>query len=317
MKQPMAFGVAGAACIASSAVLMRLAGASASTTALCRCAFALPALGALAIAERRRGTAPLTARSRWLARLSGVFLTGDLILWSHSITAIGAGLATVVPNLQVLIVAVLAWWLLGERPRRSLLFAAPVMLAGLVLIAGLTGSPAYGSDPGLGVGYGVAAALLYAVFLLMLRHSTMTADGTPGAVAGSLFESTLGAAVAALVSGFALHDFRLGHAWPALGWLLLLALTSQVLGWMLITVSMPRLPAWLVSVLLLVQPAGTMALGAAILGERPSLEQLGGVALILAGVLIAVSGRQGSRVAKEAVRGTSARAARRLGAIIR
>jgi drug/metabolite transporter (DMT)-like permease len=120
----------------------------------------------------------------------------------------------------------------------------------------------------------------------------MTAEGTPGAVAGSLFESTLGAAVTAVVTGFALHDFRLGHAWTALGWLLLLALTSQVLGWMLITVSMPRLPAWLVSVLLLVQPAGTMALGAAILGERPSAEQLGGVALILAGVLIAVSGRR-------------------------
>lgn len=317
MRQPMAFGVAGAICIAGSAVLMRLGGASASTTTLCRCAFALPALWVLAVAERGRGAAPLPARSRWLARLSGVFLTGDLILWNHSIYAIGAGLATVVPNLQVLIVALLAWWLLGERPRRSLLLAAPVMLAGLVLVAGLTGAHAYGSDPGLGVAYGVAAALLYAVFLLMLRHSTVTPEGTPGAVAAPLFESTLGAAVTAVVSGFALHDFRLGHPWPALGWLLLLALTSQVLGWMLITVSMPRLPAWLVSVLLLIQPAGTMALGAAVLGERPSAEQLGGVALILAGVLIAVSGRRGGRVTKEDGRGTPARAARRLGAIIR
>lgn len=111
-------------------------------------------------------------------------------------------------------------------------------------------------------------------------------------MAAPLFESTLGAAVAAVVSGLALHDFRLGHPWPALGWLVVLALTSQVLGWLLITVSMPRLPAWLVSVLLLVQPAGTMALGAAVLGERPSMEQLGGVALILAGVVIAVPGRR-------------------------
>jgi hypothetical protein len=33
--------------------------------------------------------------------------------------------------------------------------------------------------------------------------------------------------------------------------------------------SMPRLPAWLVSALPLVQPTGSLALGAAFLGERP------------------------------------------------
>jgi drug/metabolite transporter (DMT)-like permease len=292
-RRPIAAAVAGAACIASSAVVMRLAGSSASTAALCRCAFALPVLGVLAIAERRRGAPLLAARSRWLARLSGVFLAGDLILWSHSISAIGAGLATVVTNLQVLIVALLAWWILGERPRRSLLLASPVMFAGLTLVAGLAGAHAYGTRPGIGVILGVAVAILYTIFILMLRHATVAPGpgGTPGAVAGPLFESTLGAAATSLVIGYMLHDFRLGHAWPALGWLVLLALTSQVLGWMLITVSMPRLPAWLVSALLLVQPAGSVALSAMALGERPSPEQLLGVALILAGVLIAASGR--------------------------
>jgi len=284
--RPMVIAATGAACIASSAVLMRLADTSASVAALGRCAFALPVLGVLAAAERRRGGPPRPARDRWLARLSGVFLAGDLILWSHSIAAIGAGLATVVPNLQVPIVALLAWRLLAERPQRSLLLAAPVMLGGLVLVAGLTGSRAYGPDPGLGVVYGAATAVLYAVFILLLRQASR-----PGAVAGPLFDSTIGAMAAALVIGLLLHDVTLGHAWPALGWLALLALTSQVLGWMLITVSMPGLPAWLVSVLLLVQPAGAVALSAAALGERPSLAQLGGVALILAAVLIAVAGR--------------------------
>jgi drug/metabolite transporter (DMT)-like permease len=71
----------------------------------------------------------------------------------------------------------------------------------------------------------------------------------------------------------------------------LLALTSQVVGWLLITVSMPRLPPWLVSALLLVQPAGSVVLGAVFLGERPSAPQLAGVAAMLAGVVIAASGR--------------------------
>jgi drug/metabolite transporter (DMT)-like permease len=288
---PMAAALAGAACISSSAILMRLAGTSASITALGRCGFALPVLGVLAWLERRSGGPRLSSRSRWLARLAGLFLAGDLILWSHSITAIGAGLGTVVTNLQVIMVSLLAWLILGERPRRSLLLASPVILAGLALVGGLggLGGPrAYGTDPALGVGYGAGVALLYSIYILMLRQVT-SAGGTRTVVAGALFEATVGATAGAAVLGFALDDFHLGHAWPALGWLALLALTSQVLGWLLITVSMPRLPAAMIGALLLVQPAGSVALSYVILGERPSALQLLGVALVLTGVLVAVS----------------------------
>ena len=53
---PVAAAAAGAVCISSSAVLMKLAGtASPSVVAFGRCAFALPVLGALALRERRRG----------------------------------------------------------------------------------------------------------------------------------------------------------------------------------------------------------------------------------------------------------------------
>ena len=172
---PVAAAVAGAACISSSAVLMRLASATASVTALGRCAFALPVLGALALLERRRGAPPMPSRSRWLARLAGVFLAADLIVWSHSIAEIGAGLGTVVGNLEVLIISLFAWLFLGERPRRSLVLASPVMLAGLVLVGGLAevgGSRAYGTNPSLGVVYGIGVAILYAVYILMLRQAT-------------------------------------------------------------------------------------------------------------------------------------------------
>jgi drug/metabolite transporter (DMT)-like permease len=314
---PAATATAGAACISSSAVLMRLAGTSPSMTALGRCAFALPVLGVLALLERRSGAPRLTSRSRWLARLAGVFLAGDLILWSHAITAIGAGLGTVVTNLQVLIISLLAWLILGERPRRSLLLASPVMLAGLALVgglAGLGGPHAYGTHPLLGVVYGVGVAILYAIYILMLRQATATrgprsgaaeagrpaeAGGAGGAaasrpraaVAGVLFEATAGAAAGAAVFGLAGRDFGFGTVtWADLGWLALLALTSQVIGWLLITVSMPRLPAAMIGVLLLVQPAGAVALSYVILGERPSAFQLLGVALVLAGVLVAVGG---------------------------
>jgi drug/metabolite transporter (DMT)-like permease len=322
---PAAAATAGAVCISGSAVLMKLADTSPSITALGRCAFALPLLGALAWAERRRGAPRLPSRSRRLAWLAGVFLAGDLVVWSHAITAIGAGLGTVVGNLQVIIVSLLAWLFLGERPRRSLVLAFPVMLAGLVLVGGLAdvgGARAYGADPGLGVVYGVAVAVIYAIYILTLRQAT-SAPGlrspgprspgprspgprspgprSPGprpAVAAVLFEATLGATAASAVLGLVLNDYRLGpdpSPWPTLGWLALLALTSQVIGWLLITVSMPQLPAGMIGALLLVQPAGSVALSYAFLGERPSVLQLAGVVLVLAGVVVAASGTRPGR----------------------
>ena len=312
---PVAAATAGAVCISSSAVLMKLAStASPSVVALGRCAFALPVLGVLARREHRRwrgsapghgyghggggscggcGTAPMPRRSRWLARLAGVFLAADLILWSHTIAAIGAGLGTVVGNLEVLIISLLAWLVLGERPGRSLVLASPVMLAGLVLVGGLAdvgGSHAYGTDPALGAGLGVGVAVLYAVYILMLRQAT-SAAGAGTAVAAPLFEATVGGVVGSALLGLILGDLRLGPPWPALGWIVLLALSSQVVGWLLITVSMPRLAAGTIGALLLIQPAGSVALSYVILGERPSLLQLAGVALVLTGVVVAVTGR--------------------------
>lgn len=287
--RPVLAMTAGASCIAWSAVFMQLAGSSASMTALSRCAIALPPLAALAWRERRQGAPPMTPRSRWLARVAGLFLAADLIVWSHAIDEIGAGLGTVTGNLQVIITALLAWCVLGERPRLSLLLAAPALLTGLVLVGGVVGSHAYGADPRLGVILGASVAVLYSIYILTLRQAT-SADRARPTVAEPLFEATAGAVAGSLLLGLVLRDFRLGPAWPALGWLTLLALTSQVLGWLFITTSMPRLPAWLIGALLLIQPAGSVALGAAVLGERPSGWQLIGVVLMLAGVLIAATG---------------------------
>jgi drug/metabolite transporter (DMT)-like permease len=80
-------------------------------------------------------------------------------------------------------------------------------------------------------------------------------------------------------------------SWPGAGWLVLLALSSQVVGWLLISTSLPRLPAALTSVLLTMQPVGSVALAALIFGESPTGLQLLGVGLVLAALLAA--GRSG------------------------
>ena len=101
--------------------------------------------------------------------MAGAFFAADLILWHHSIAKVGAGLATVLGNVQVVLVPLTAWLLLRERPTRQVLVAVPVVLIGVVLISGVLGEGAYGDDPTLGAVFGILTAIAYAGFLLVLR----------------------------------------------------------------------------------------------------------------------------------------------------
>ena len=278
--------VAGALTIAFSAILVRKADVAPATAAVFRCAYALPLLAAIAAWERRQFGAR-TARERRLAVIAGLFFAADLICWHQAIADVGAGLATVLGNLQVVFVGVVAWMVLGERAEARVFAAVPVVLAGVVLISGVIGTGAYGDDPARGVVFGVLTALTYVGFILVLREAGRD-DRRP---AGPLLDATASAAVASALAGVVIGDVDFAPSWPAHGWLVLLAVSSQVVGWLLISVSLPRLPAALTSVLLTIQPVGSVLLGIVLLGEDPSVLQLTGVALVFSGVLIATARR--------------------------
>lgn len=281
-NRPVLAGALGAFVIAFSAILVRLAEVSPSTAAFFRCAYALPLLGALAWVERRR-YGPRPARDRMLALGAGVFFAADLTLWHHAIEAVGAGLSTVLANVQVILVGVLAWAFLGEQPDRRELASIPVVFVGVVLISGVIGAGAYGDDPLLGVLYSVATAITYAFFLLILRQGNSD-QRRPG---GPLFDATLSAAVFSALGGIAVGDIQWVPDLEAQFWLVVLALTSQVLGWLLISVSLPRLPAVVTSILLMLQPVSAVFLAMLLLSEAPSAVQLSGVAIVLGGVAVA------------------------------
>lgn len=283
---PYATGVAGALVIAFSAILVRLADVTPSTSAFFRCLYALPILGLLAWRERRR-FGPRTWPERRLALIAGVFFAGDLIAWHYAIGAVGAGLATVLGNTQVAFVALAAWAFLHERPQRATLLAIPTVLFGVVLISGVVGEGAYGDAPVYGAVMGIVTALFYAVYILVLRHGNRDIRRP----AGPLFDATLTGAAGCLVGGLLIGDLNVTPAWPAHGWLLVLALTSQVLAWMLISVSLPRLPAATTSIVLTLQPVGSVFLGIVLLGEAPSPLQFVGVAVVIAGIVMATLGR--------------------------
>src|SRR4029450_2987771 len=232
-------------------------------------------------------------------------------MWHEGIEQVGAGLATVLGNLQVVLVGVLAWLILRERPpnrplmgipgavrgvvlagviawrmrrerawNRSLM-AIPVALLGVVLISGVFEHGAYGRNPGLGVAYGIVTALAYSAFPLALREGNKDVRRP----AGPLFDATLVAGLVCIPIGLAIGDLDLTPDLRAQGYLFVLAWTSQALGWLLISITLPRLPAALTSVLLTFQPVLSVLFAWAILDESPSVLQLGGVALVLCGLL--------------------------------
>ncbi len=209
------------------------------------------------------------------------------MLWHRSIADVGAGLATVLANIQVVLVPLVAWAVLAERPARAMLAALPAAAVGVLLISGALEHGAYGRDPARGALFGLGAGMAYVGFLLLLRRSGADLRRP----AGPLFDATATAAVLCIPAGLIVGDAHLVPRWPAAGWLILLALTSQVLGWLLITISLPRLPAALTSLLLTVQPIGSLALAALIFAESPSAIQLAGVVLVLAALLAVASQR--------------------------
>lgn len=286
-ERPILAALTGAVAISFSGILYRVAHVSPSTGAVFRCLYAVPPLLLLAkLEDRRYGPRPL--KQRGLAWLAGVLFAVDLIAWHQGIEEVGAGLATVLGNLQVVLVGLLAWAILRERPSNRSLAAIPVALVGVILISGVLEQGAYGRNPGLGVAFGILTAVSYAGFLLLLRESNRDLRRP----AGPLFDATLVAGLTCIPIGLVIGNLDWTPGWPAQGYLLLLALSSQVLGWLLISITLPRLPAALTSVLLTFQPVLTVLFAWAILDESPSALQLGGVALVLCGLLIVSTGRR-------------------------
>jgi drug/metabolite transporter (DMT)-like permease len=144
-------------------------------------------------------------------------------------------------------------------------------------------------------------AVAYAGYLLIMRRGSNDLRRPAGPVA----ISTGSTALVAIVVGTMLGELDPIPALPSHGWLALLGITSQSIGYLVISISLPRLPAALVSIILLAQPVATVVLARVLLEETPSIEQLLGVALVVSGIAVATVpvGRLRDRATRRATAG--------------
>ncbi len=265
----------GVVIISFSAIWVGMAAVSPATASFFRCAYAVPPLLVLAL----KGGRP-TRSSHWVALAAGLVLSVDLSLWHWSIDLIGAGLATVLANTQVLFVGLGAWLFHRERPSGAALVAIPAILIGVTFISGLGRPDAFGRAPLTGTLAGALTGLTYAIFILVYRKATLTSDGA----AAPLLVASMGGVLGSIAVGLVDSDLDLTPHFPSHYYLLGLALASQVIGWLIMSRVLARLPVLQTSVLLLLQPVLSVVWAVLLLGEGMSTVQLAGVVLVVAGV---------------------------------
>jgi len=187
-----------------------------------------------------------------LAILCGIFLALDLFFWHQSIHYIGPGLATILGNFQVFLLAALGVLFMGEKVSANFFFAILMAIVGLFLVVGIQWNQ-LGSPYKTGVYLGLATAVAYTAFLLALRKLQSDQNETITFYGMMLvsFTTAFILGLQAVYSGdsFIIPDIQ---SWTAL---LLLGLTSQGIGWILISNALPRVRASFAGLILLLQPS--------------------------------------------------------------
>lgn len=187
-----------------------------------------------------------------LGFLCGLFLALDLFFWHQSIQYIGPGLATILGNFEVFLLAGLGVVFMGEKVSPRFFLAILMAILGLFLVVGIQWNQ-LGSQYKTGVYLGLTTAVAYTAFLLTLRklQSGQTEAITFYSMMLVSFATAIFLGLQAVYSGdsFAIPD---PQSWTAL---LLLGLTSQAIGWILISNALPRVRASFAGLILLLQPS--------------------------------------------------------------
>ncbi len=285
LKKSMAIAMFGGVVVSFAPILYVLSNANPLTGAFFRMIYALPFLGF--IIWFRSLDDSRSMNTRLIAIGAGLAFSLDFLSYHSAVDWIGTGIGTLIGNSQVIIVTLMSWWLLGERPNLSILISLPIVMFGLFLISGIWDDEPYGSHPFRGVIAGVFTAIFYSAFLIIYRF----ANRELAPATNLQFDSTVGCAFGLLILSFlplqSIHvdPINFEPTLPVHGWLLLLAILSQVVGWLAIAYSLPRLPAAYTSFAILLQPTLTIVWGIVLLFESPSIQQVIGMILILGSII--------------------------------
>lgn len=275
----------GVVAVSWAAIFIRLAEAPALVIAAWRLSLAAIPVLIFAGTRMRRERSAYTGMTAALTVLSGVFLALHFALWIASLQYTSVVMSVVLVTTQPLFVALASPFLLNERPTLEVALGIGLAACGALIMA----SSSFG-DSGeslRGALYATLGAVFAAGYFMIGRHVRGTLS--LGAYIGLMYPTAAMILVlAAIVSGVSLfgYDLRTYLMFA------LLALVPQLIGHSSLNWSLRYFPAAVVTLAVLGEPVGATTLAALVLHEVPTLLQVGGGALVLLGVWLAL--RQGS-----------------------
>ncbi len=240
---------------------------------------ALPAALILLLVVRR------LPRGHWWWRslvLGTLTVGGFFVLVFLAAQLLPSGLAATIMATSAAVLILLAWPLLGERPRVPAIAGAALGIIGVIILIGVSPTRV---EP-LGVIASVGAMLMSSLGFVLTQRWTRGAPDAPTPTTMAAWQLAAGAIlllpVASLVEG-APADIT-----PAsLVGFVYVTVVATALAYAAWFTGLRRLPAGAVGTIGLLNPVTGVVLGAAIAGEVFGAPQVVGTVLVLGGVLVA------------------------------
>ncbi len=278
--------IMGGVMISFSGVWVKVASVTPNVSAFYRVFFGGIIL--LCAAIYRRELKWLGTRQFMLSMLCGFLLALDLWLYHYAIEYIGPGLGTILPNFQVFILAGIGISFLREPVRLVFILSLPMAFVGLFMIVGVNWDQ-LGETYRIGIFYGLAAAIAYAAFLLILRKLQSEQSGVSFFYVLMMVSFSTALFLAAEMiynrSAFNIPDLQSFFALAALG------LLSQSVAWILITNALPKVRPSLGGLILLLQPAGAFVWDVLFFQRPTTLVNWLGVMVALVAIYLGMTGQ--------------------------
>lgn len=217
--------------------------------------------------------------------LVGLLITVQSVCLYSAVARLPVALALLAFNTYPLTTALWARILYGHQPERAVLWAMPVLMAGLALALDVLGAASglgaarQWADIGVGVGFALAASATFGLALVLTQHGTVGVDGRLRTFTSMTTVGVLAAAVALTQGGF---------QWPQAvpGWwgLALLTLLYGTAFTFMFTV-LPKLGVVGNSAIMNVEPIFALVLAWALLHQAIAPMQLLGAAVVVSTVM--------------------------------
>jgi len=269
----------GVVSVSFAAIFIRLAEAPPLVIAAYRLTIASLVLILLTYKKTVPSVKRLSGRDSLLLLLSSFFLALHFALWITSLSYTSIASSVVLVTCHPAFVAVISYFLWHEVLNRLTIGGMVLAFAGVVLIN--YGGFAFGSQAILGNVLALIAGFAMGGYLILGGHLKNKIEIMP-----YLTMIYTGAAVILLLATAGFGYSFTGYSGTTYLMMALLAVIPQLIGHSSFNLALRLIPVTFVSVAILGEPVGATLLGYFILDEVPTVKELIGGVLILAGIFI-------------------------------